>query len=135
MRRRLRINNLKKLSSMDPRPYTEAEVLAIARVCHEANRAYCLSLGDKSQPPFEEAPKWQVDSEVLGVKFHLENPNSKPEDSHISWSKQKVADGWKYGKVKDPEAKTHPCLVMFNELPHEQQLKDKLFLSIVRALS
>jgi hypothetical protein len=48
---------------------------------------------------------------------------------------QKLADGWIYGKNKDPEASppTHPCLVSFEELPREQQFKDKLFRTICRA--
>jgi hypothetical protein len=29
----------------------------IAKVCHETNRAYCETLGDNSQPPWEEAPE------------------------------------------------------------------------------
>lgn len=32
----------------------------------------------------------------------------------------KIADGWKYGEAKDPEAKTHPCLVPFDKLPEFQ---------------
>jgi hypothetical protein len=45
----------------------------IARVCHEVNRAYCESLGDMSQPSWEDAPQWQKDSAMLGVKLHTEN--------------------------------------------------------------
>jgi hypothetical protein len=45
--------------------------------------------------------------------------------------KQKLDDGWKYGPVKDPEKKEHPCLVSFSELPKEQQAKDFIFRAIV----
>jgi hypothetical protein len=48
---------------------------------------------------------------------------------------QKLADGWKYGPVKYPEKKEHPCMVPFAELPKEQQLKDALFRHIVPALT
>jgi hypothetical protein len=34
----------------------------VARVCHEANRAYCQTLGDNSQPAWDDAPEWQKDS-------------------------------------------------------------------------
>lgn len=111
------------------------EVSKIARVCHEANRAYCLTIGDNSQSMWDYCPMWQRESAIKGVQYHLDNPNSKPEDSHKSWSKEKVTTGWVYGEVKDPEKKTHPCLVPFDKLPIEQQKKDILFLSIVRALS
>ena len=106
----------------------------IARVAHEVNRAYCEALGDNSQPAWEDAPQWQKDSALLGVDLHLSGDHG-PEASHESWSAQKIADGWKYGPVKDPEAKEHPCLVPFSELPREQQAKDFLFRAVVRALA
>lgn len=89
----------------------------IAMVCHEANRAYCKSLGDTSQESWNIAPKWQKESAINGVHFHMSNPKSKPEDSHNSWLKEKREAGWKYGKIKDPAKKLHPCMVPFNELP------------------
>ena len=107
----------------------------IAKVCYEANRAYCAALGDFSHPMWVMAPDWAKETNIKGVQFHLDNPNSKPEDSHRSWCHEKVKTRWVYGKVKDPEKKTHPCLVLFDKLPEEQQKKDTLFLSIVRALS
>lgn len=106
----------------------------IARVCHEGNRALCLSQGDASQPLWEDAPQWQKESARAGVLAILEGRVTRPEQSHESWSAQKVADGWVYGPVKDAEAKTHPCLVPYTELPPEQRIKDSLFLAIVRTL-
>ncbi len=106
----------------------------IARVCHEVNRAYCQALGDDSQPKWEDAPAWQRDSARNGVHLHISHRDSTPADSHNSWIKEKQENGWVYGKVKDAEAKTHPCLVTFDELPAEQRAKDHLFLAVVRAL-
>lgn len=108
---------------------------AIARICHEANRAYCMALGDGSQPAWEDAPEWQRASAIKGVRFHRGNPHAGPEASHESWLREKEADGWKWGPVKDPEKKEHPCFVPFDELPEEQQLKDVLFTNIVDAFS
>jgi len=107
----------------------------IARVCHEVNRAYCQALGDNSQPAWEDAPDWQKDSALLGVKLHIEHPESGPQASHESWMAQKLADGWAYGRTKDPEAKTHPCIVPFDLLPVDQQAKDYIFRAVVHALA
>ena len=107
----------------------------IAKVCHEANRAYCESIGDNSQPTWENAPDWQKESAINGVYYHLKNPNAKPSDSHESWLKEKEKDGWKYGKVKNPKTKEHPCFVPYDQLPIEQQKKDALFIAVVKALS
>lgn len=106
----------------------------IARVTHEANRAYCIANGDNSQPTWDEAPDWQKSSAINGVTYHLKNPNSKPSDSHVEWMKEKLANGWKFGPVKDPAKKEHPCIVPYEGLPPVQQAKDAVFVSIVRAL-
>jgi len=105
----------------------------IAQVCHEANRALCLTQGDTSQPPWNEAPDWQKTSAVHGVE-HARNLNAKPEDSHNAWLAEKRAAGWKYGPVKDPAKKEHPCFIPYEELPPEQKVKDALFLAVARAL-
>ena len=105
----------------------------IARVAHEVNRAYCQSLGDFSQPAWEDAPEWQRSSAKLGVELHTSG-DFGPEASHESWMKQKIEDGWVYGPEKNPEAKTHPCIVPFDQLPREQQAKDFIFRAIVHAL-
>lgn len=110
------------------------EVSKIARICHEANRAYCQSIGDNSQADWDNAPDWQKNSAVLGVEFHIANPNAGDAASHESWLRQKVNEGWVYGSVKDPDKKQHPCMVPFTALPVEQQRKDSLFRSIVHAL-
>ncbi len=104
----------------------------IARVCHEANRAYCHTLGDVSQTAWDAAPDWQRESARMGVDLHLMG-NFGAEASHLSWMKQKLDDGWKYGAVKDPEKKEHPCLVAFDDLPVDQQMKDHLFRAIVHS--
>ena len=106
----------------------------IAQVAHELNRAYCAALGDDSQKPWADAPDWQKNSAITGVELHLANPNAGPEASHESWMSQKIEEGWVYGEEKDEEAKSHPCLVPFAELPVEQQAKDFLFRATVHAV-
>lgn len=108
----------------------------IAEVCHNVNKAYCEALGDFSQQEWRLAPLWAKESAKKGVEMHLSNPDSTPADSHKSWMAEKVATGWVYGPVKDPDAKppTHPCLVPFEELPKEQQAKDFIFRAVVKSL-
>lgn len=107
----------------------------IAQVAHEINQAYCEALGDTSQPAWDDAPDWQRDSAVNGVEFHLANPDASPSASHDNWLKQKLAEGWTYGEVKDPEKREHPCCVPYEELPVEQRAKDYLFRQVVHSLS
>lgn len=109
-------------------------VADVARICHEANRAYCLALGDDSQQPWDITPANIQHSAIDGVKFHLANPEAGDSASHSNWLEFKAKDGWKYGPAKDTKKKEHPCYVPFNELPVEQQVKDSLFRSVVNAL-
>jgi len=106
----------------------------IAQLCHEVNRVWCSMNGDLSQPSWADAPNWQKQSAADGVLFHMDNPDAGDSASHDNWSKMKLADGWVWGEVKDPDAKTHHCLVPFEKLPKDQQIKDALFRSIVHAV-
>jgi len=107
----------------------------IAKVCHEANRAYCESIGDMSQPTWEAAPEWQRRSAIVGVEFNISHPTAPASASHESWLDEKTRDGWKYGPVKNAEKKEHPCFVTYAALPVEQRRKDALFKAVVGALS
>lgn len=106
----------------------------IARISHEVNMAYCASMGDTTQTSWDDAPQWQKDSALAGVRFHLANPDASPSASHESWMKQKEAEGWRYGAVKNPETKEHPCFVPYDQLPAEQRAKDYLFSQVVASL-
>ena len=106
----------------------------IAKVCQEVNKAYCLSLGDDTQREWQDCPNWQRDSAINRVHFHIDTPSAGPEDSHNIWLAEKEKDGWKYGAVKDEQAKTHPCICSFEDLPREQQSKNYLFKQIVTSL-
>ena len=109
-------------------------IVEIARVCHEANRAYCATIGDDSQVPWFDAPDWQRDSAENGVRAISDNRRLTPEDSHEGWLEEKIEDGWKWGEVKDPEKKLHPCMMPYFDLPEEQKVKDHLFQAVARAL-
>lgn len=106
----------------------------IAKVCHQANKAFCEAIGDTSQKDWDAAEDWQRQSANTGVIFRINNPAAGEDAQHNSWMKEKVDAGWVHGEVKDADAKTHPCIVPFDQLPKEQQAKDKLFCGIVDAL-
>jgi hypothetical protein len=105
-----------------------------ARAAHEANRVLCLALGDASQPKWEDAPEWQKNSAYAGVSQIHADPATTPEQSHEGWLRLKAAEGWKYGPVKTPETKEHPCFLPYSQLPEQQRLKDEMFGIVVRAV-
>lgn len=103
-----------------------------ARTAHEVNRAYCATLGDSSQPAWDDAPQWQKDSALAGVDAHMASDLSA-EQSHELWLEHKRKEGWTWGPVKDAEKKTHPCFCAYDELPKEQRVKDHLFRAVMGA--
>lgn len=111
----------------------------IAKVTHEANRAYCETIGDYSQAAWDRAPEWQQGSAINGVKFHLDahakGIEPSPSAIHDNWLEEKRLAGWKYGPVKDADHREHPCFVPYDQLPLEQRLKDYLFAAIVKGLA
>lgn len=109
-------------------------IMYIAKTCHEANKIWCEANEDSSQKHWGEAEQWQRDSAIKGVEFRIQNPNAGHDAQHNSWMKEKTDAGWVYGEVKDAEAKTHPCIVPFDQLPEFQRKKDSLFCAIVDAL-
>jgi hypothetical protein len=107
----------------------------VARIAHEANAALCDSIGDHSQPSWDDAPEWQRSSSVNGVRFFLENRDAPASASHERWMREKLESGWRYGELKDADARTHPCMMPFEQLSSEQQAKDHLLKAIVNALA
>lgn len=110
----------------------DCRVEAAAHCAHEMNRQWCFLYGDESQPAWPDAPEWQKSSARVGVKAILNNPAQTPEASHVGWFEQKFTEGWRYGKVKDPEARLHPCMVPYHELPPQQRAKDSIFIAVVK---
>lgn len=105
----------------------------IARVTHEANRAVQEITGDPVvSPEWGAAPEWQRASAYDGVQAALNG--ATPEELHQNWCSYKTSEGWVYGEAKDEQAKTHPCLVPYVDLPAEQRVKDYVFGAIVNAL-
>lgn len=107
----------------------------IARVCHEANRAYALAFGED---PLQIHPSWDACPEKIreSARYVVINAleGATPEQLHESWTKTKLEDGWHYGTNRSNELKLHPCLVPYDQLPGVQRKKDSLFYNIVNTL-
>lgn len=107
----------------------------VAQICHETNAAYCRSIGDASQKAWPDAQEWQRQSAIRGVRFALARPSAPASAQHDAWLTDKLADGWKFGPVKNASTKEHPCCVPYEDLPTEQKTKDYLFKAVVQAFA
>ena len=111
--------------------FSPAHIEAIAKVCDAANAVCCALHG-------EEPLAWDNggrEASIASVKFLLMHPDAGDSALHKDWTAMKLKDGWSWGSEKDPEQKTHPCLVPFESLPPYQQEKDRIFIGIVRTMT
>lgn len=44
---------------------------------------------------------------------------------HEIWSQERIAQGWKYGPLRDDAKKEHPCLVPYEQLPDSEKEFDR----------
>jgi hypothetical protein len=106
----------------------------IARVAHEANRAVTQIVQDVPvQPSWDEIDPDMRASCIKGVAFGIEHPATTAEEMHEEWCKERRAQGWVLGDVKDPEKKTHPALRPYHELSLGTRQKDVVFRAIIQA--
>ncbi len=76
--------------------------------------------------------KERLEGLVAGTKWALDNPDATPEDNHKSWMESKREQGYVYGDKLSVEAKTHPSMVPFEDLPKIEQDKDVMDLLMVK---
>lgn len=46
-------------------------------------------------------------------------------NTHEVWSAQRMSEGWQWGETMDQDAKTHPDLVPYDELPEGEKVYDR----------
>lgn len=103
-----------------------------AKVNHEVNVSINRFHGKESRPVWDKLTEDERNKAFASVQSVIDNPSITPAESHQKWMDNKLADGWRYGPVKDEIKKTHPDLVGYDELPDEEKLKDYLFITIVK---
>ena len=56
-------------------------------------------------------------------------------NAHDVWALQRLADGWSWGEERNDVAKTHPCLVDYDDLPDSEKVYDRnVVSSTIRAM-
>ncbi len=105
----------------------------IAKICHEANRQYCIDNQLKTHAKWDELPDTMQESVIAGVAKIIDNPKITAEEMHEAWMEYKAEEGWIYGDEVDVPGKEHPNMVEWKKLSKVERGKDKLFLRTVLA--
>lgn len=46
-------------------------------------------------------------------------------NTHEVWSAGRIRDGWTHGEARNDAAKTHPCLIPYEDLPESEKEYDR----------
>ena len=66
-----------------------------------------------------------VGREPIRVELSKDEIEKMARMEHERWVAEKLATGWKYGRKKDVERKTNPCICDWDKLPKREQDKDR----------
>jgi hypothetical protein len=115
------------------REITRAAVIGLPRFLARAGfQVRRLQAGDHraaTPPPAEPAASYTprpIDTSSVALPPELaELADMLAENVHDNWAKRRLAEGWAYGSVVDPAARTHPDLVQYDELPGNEREFDR----------
>jgi hypothetical protein len=113
---------------------TARSLAIIGKIAHTAVNAYAQSLGEIAVE-WEDLPAANRKGVTSAIEKIVSGEIAGPVSGHDAWMTFMVENGWHYGPVKSYEAKTHPQLRPWAELPIEQRRKDFLFHAVVKALT
>jgi RyR domain-containing protein len=105
---------------------------ARARFVYEAARLQAFAVDAPVVPePFDDRDG-PFRLQFLNVIEMMCGPDRKssPEELHDDWVRAYETMGWRYGPVRDVEAKTHPDMVPFDQLEQREQDKDAVFVAL-----
>jgi hypothetical protein len=110
------------------------DIRSIAAIAYEANRNLSVAQGDASHAPWAMLYSPIRERYVGAVQWVIDNPEASGATQHDAWCRSRIADGWIYGAELNRDAKIHPLLRPYDELPPEARAKDMLWKTIVLAL-
>lgn len=67
-----------------------------------------------------------IDTEAVVLPDELIELQEKlSKNVHETWAAGRIADGWKYGPVRNETTKEHPCLIPYEQLTEEERDYDR----------
>lgn len=67
-----------------------------------------------------------IDTEQIALDQEiLELGELLARNAHDVWAKERMKQGWVYGESRNDEAKEHPCLIPYEDLPESEKAYDR----------
>ena len=67
-----------------------------------------------------------IDTKEVKLPAELEElVEQMSKNVHEVWAETRIKQGWTYGKERNDELKTHPCLIPYENLPEEEKEYDR----------
>ena len=78
---------------------------------------------DSAVPHYTPTP---IDTDGVDLPEDLEKLTERlAESTHDHWALQRFAEGWRWGATRNDQARTHPDLVPYRELPESEKQYDR----------
>jgi hypothetical protein len=118
---------------MLPNQVNDITLGSVAKIVHQAIKAYAESTGDRSINDWQFTSAPDRSKLVRSVAFRIDYPDLHSRDIHQNWIRMRMDDGWTHGEY-DSDYKTHPLLVEYTQLDPVTKIKNSLLCAIVDAL-
>lgn len=116
-------------------PNVIMNVKSVAKLLHSQNNVIKKLNGEKVlYEDFKDLPEEMSESLLIAIQTYLNNAEITPEQMHNKWLATRASNGWVYGDVISYEAKTHPNMVTYDELPFNQKIKDLALLNVLKII-
>jgi RyR domain len=66
-----------------------------------------------------ETSSMELSSDILELTEQLSR------NAHEVWARERMAQGWRFGKERNDARKEHPCLVPYEQLPESEKVYDR----------
>ena len=67
-----------------------------------------------------------IDTSAVEIAVHLaELTELLARHAHDLWALQRLREGWRWGQKRDDTARTHPCLIPYDDLPESEKEYDR----------
>ncbi len=106
-----------------------------AMVINETLRGWRMAIGDEVIDTWADAAQAQRDIHIASIDWYMESPQSTAKAFHDQWRAWMYDNGWTWGEARDVEAKKHPLIVPWDDLPPLQQIKTRLCVAVMSIMA